>query len=162
MSPRMLLNVKDLSLSFPDKSLFKSLALSLHAGEIVALTGPNGCGKSTLLETLLAREESCQPTAESVGLRRTGSITLPPALRLTHLPQRPSEVWLQQSLEELSPKEIARESEYCSQLGVIPAQEREVARSDGQLQKASLACVLATDADLYLLDEPTNLLMIEP
>ena len=45
-------NVKDLSKSFPDKKLFSNFNLSVFREDRIFLLGPNGCGKSTFLKIL--------------------------------------------------------------------------------------------------------------
>ena len=46
------LRVKDLSINYGAKQAVKSVSLSIHQGEVLALIGPSGCGKTTLLRTL--------------------------------------------------------------------------------------------------------------
>src|SRR5271154_1115412 len=44
--------VLDVSISYGEKEAVKSVSLSIHQGEVLALIGPSGCGKTTLLRTL--------------------------------------------------------------------------------------------------------------
>ena len=44
-----LLDIKELSLSFGDKILYKNAELSLFKGEHMGIVGANGVGKSTLI-----------------------------------------------------------------------------------------------------------------
>jgi phosphate transport system ATP-binding protein len=46
------LRLEELSVSFPTRHAVKSVSLSIHQGEVLALIGPSGCGKTTLLRTL--------------------------------------------------------------------------------------------------------------
>jgi phosphate transport system ATP-binding protein len=46
------LRLRDVSVSYADKAAVKSVSLSIHQGEVLALIGPSGCGKTTLLRTL--------------------------------------------------------------------------------------------------------------
>jgi phosphate transport system ATP-binding protein len=46
------LSVRDVSISYAGKPAVKSVSLSIHKGEVLALIGPSGCGKTTLLRTL--------------------------------------------------------------------------------------------------------------
>jgi phosphate transport system ATP-binding protein len=45
-------SLRDVSVSYADKEAVKSVSLSIHQGEVLALIGPSGCGKTTLLRTL--------------------------------------------------------------------------------------------------------------
>jgi len=46
------LSLRDVSVAFADKAAVRSVSLSIHQGEVLALIGPSGCGKTTLLRTL--------------------------------------------------------------------------------------------------------------
>ncbi len=46
------LSVRDLSVSFGDRHIFRGLDLSFPLGGITCVTGPSGCGKTTLLRVL--------------------------------------------------------------------------------------------------------------
>lgn len=55
-SPKRLLEVEDATKSVGGKALFKDFSLLLAPGSRVGLLGHNGCGKSTLIRGLLGRE----------------------------------------------------------------------------------------------------------
>jgi phosphate transport system ATP-binding protein len=46
------LRLEDVSINYGAKQAVKSVSLSIHQGEVLALIGPSGCGKTTLLRTL--------------------------------------------------------------------------------------------------------------
>jgi phosphate transport system ATP-binding protein len=46
------LRLRDVSISYGENRAVKSVSLSIHQGEVLALIGPSGCGKTTLLRTL--------------------------------------------------------------------------------------------------------------
>ena len=48
----MMLEARELTVSYEHRIAVESLSLSLNTGEITAVIGPNGAGKSTLLRTL--------------------------------------------------------------------------------------------------------------
>jgi phosphate transport system ATP-binding protein len=60
------LRVRDLSISYGEKEAVKSVSLSIHQGEVLALIGPSGCGKTTLLRTL-NRLTELTPSASRSG-----------------------------------------------------------------------------------------------
>src|ERR671911_1291675 len=48
----MMLEARDLTVSYDHRIAVANVTLTLNAGEITAIIGPNGAGKSTLLRTL--------------------------------------------------------------------------------------------------------------
>jgi phosphate transport system ATP-binding protein len=64
------LRLQDVSVAYGAKVAVRSVSLSIHQGEVLALIGPSGCGKTTLLRTL-NRLTELTPSAA-----RSGSIVL--------------------------------------------------------------------------------------
>jgi len=64
------LTLRDVGISYAGKEAVRSVSLSIHQGEVLALIGPSGCGKTTLLRTL-NRLTELTPSAA-----RTGEILL--------------------------------------------------------------------------------------
>jgi phosphate transport system ATP-binding protein len=60
------LRLEDVSISYGPKEAVKSVSLSIHQGEVLALIGPSGCGKTTLLRTL-NRLTELTPSASRAG-----------------------------------------------------------------------------------------------
>jgi len=60
------LRLTDLSVNYGAKAAVKSVSLSIHQGEVLALIGPSGCGKTTLLRTL-NRLTELTPSAARTG-----------------------------------------------------------------------------------------------
>jgi phosphate transport system ATP-binding protein len=46
------LSLREVSVAYGEKEAVRSVSLSIHQGEVLALIGPSGCGKTTLLRTL--------------------------------------------------------------------------------------------------------------
>jgi phosphate transport system ATP-binding protein len=60
------LRLQDVSVAYGAKVAVRSVSLSIHQGEVLALIGPSGCGKTTLLRTL-NRLTELTPSAERSG-----------------------------------------------------------------------------------------------
>jgi phosphate transport system ATP-binding protein len=60
------LRLEEVSIDFGAKQAVKSVSLSIHQGEVLALIGPSGCGKTTLLRTL-NRLTELTPSASRAG-----------------------------------------------------------------------------------------------
>ena len=59
------LDVRGLSMSFGDKTLFSDLNFLIKKKQRVLLIGPNGCGKSTLIKLILGKLEPTSGTVEA-------------------------------------------------------------------------------------------------
>jgi ATP-binding cassette subfamily F protein 3 len=94
----MLAQLKDISLSFPDKSVLDDVSLTVYPKDRLALVGENGSGKTTLLRILTGHLE---PDAGDVALAR--------GLRVGHLEQdfadldREGHTCLELALEPFAP-----------------------------------------------------------
>ena len=60
------LRLEDVSIAYAGTPAVKSVSLSIHQGEVLALIGPSGCGKTTLLRTL-NRLTELTPSAARAG-----------------------------------------------------------------------------------------------
>lgn len=149
------------------------LELTLHAGEVVCLLGPNGVGKSTLLRTLVGMQPPLAGRvlldgADIVGLgpralARRLSVVLTErievgqlsAYALVALGRHPHTDWT----GRLSPRdeEVARWAlEAVGAVGLAQRQVHEL--SDGERQRVMVARALAQEPLLMVLDEPTAFL----
>jgi phosphate transport system ATP-binding protein len=59
------IRLEDVSIDYGLKKAVKSVSLSIHKGEVLALIGPSGCGKTTLLRTLNRLTELTPSAARS-------------------------------------------------------------------------------------------------
>lgn len=141
------------------------LSLTARSGEITAVLGRNGCGKSTLLHTVMGEipfegeiRIDTRPLRELTPRER--------AKRISLLPQRlpaPALSVRETVLLGLCPHftrpgaaEQKKAEEMIALVGLTPLADRLVSTlSGGERQRAFLALLLAQDADILLLDEPT-------
>lgn len=153
---RIVLDVEDLSKSFPGKRLFSGLTFTLFYQDRLCIMGANGSGKSTLLNIILGESE-----------QDLGSIKYGSKVKIGYLPQNIS--FQNEDLTIL---------EYFTRTHGITQQEsrNELARllffgddvfrrikvlSGGEKSRLKLCSLLYTRINLLILDEPTNHLDID-
>jgi ABC-2 type transport system ATP-binding protein len=136
-------------------------SLGVRAGEVFGLLGPNGAGKTTLIRLLLGylkptsgsakiAEKDCE--RQSVQVRRLVSYLPAEAALFPHMRAdgilrffyeiRPGGTW-------------SRYLDCAARLELTELRRKVSYMSTGMKQKLALACALAADTPLYILDEPT-------
>ena len=144
------LEVKGLSKSFGERTLFQDVHFTIKHGERIALTGANGSGKSTLLKMIVG---------SVIG---KGDIWVSPAANIGYLSQEVFDLPLDSTPEQLFYKETFEErgrvQTLMKHLGFTAAQWREPIElmSMGERVKCKLMAYILEDKDILLLDEPTN------
>jgi iron complex transport system ATP-binding protein len=166
-TPTIALQTHGLSTGYsnPVLHLLENMSLTLHAGELVCLMGPNGVGKSTLMRTLAGLQ---RPLAGSVTL--TGGTGMPQerqvavvltekiagmnmtVYELVTFGRYPYLDW-NMRLREEDKKIIGQAIAQTRVHGFTHKKLYEL--SDGQMQLVMIARALAQDTAVILLDEPT-------
>lgn len=156
-----------LSRSFGDVAAVRGIDLTVRPGEVRALVGLNGAGKSTLLRLLVGLLRPGSGRAELWGAPAWGA---PAEVRA-----RVGFVGSGHAYDELTVRENLRTAArlhgctsaearqrtdgLLSSLALDRWSDRRVRTlSDGNRRRLELACALVHDADLLVLDEPTNAL----
>ena len=144
----------DVSLSFGRREIFKHMTLNLRGGQIIGVTGINGAGKSTLLKL-----------AGKIIRPDSGTVTLPENFTVAAVSPDMKIYDALTATENLSffarlrGKNLSAEkiSELASRVGldVAALNVRTENFSTGMRQRLKFAIVLAVDAEIWLLDEPT-------
>ncbi len=159
----LLLCCEDLVIGYQGHALLPPINLQVHRGTFLAVIGRNGSGKSTWFKTLLGlqhpvsgRVYRSSAQVKSAYVPQTSSIDgmLPVRSReLVHWGRLTGWNFLRpfSKREDRQAVDSALETAGAGPIANRPYREL----SEGQKQRALLARVLATEADLVLLDEPT-------
>ena len=161
----MLIEVKNVSLSFGTTTALDNLSLQVQGGA-VGLLGPNGAGKSTLIKTLLGFVKPNQGTATVFGLDVQAN-PLEIRKQVGYMPEDECLILGMNAVQLVSyagelcgmPRRDAlqRAHEVLYYVGLDEERYRPVdGYSTGMKQRVKLAQALAHDPKLLLLDEPTN------
>ena len=144
--PRLV--VTDIACRRGDRVLFRSLSLSVNAGEALHITGANGIGKSSLLRIVAGLLTPFAGRVKSEGM--IGLVDERPALD----PELP----LGKTLDFWRGIDgAAADGEALAALGLDPLLDIPVRYlSTGQRKRAALARLMSQGAPIWLLDEPLN------
>jgi len=168
-APEIAISCRNLSVSFGRRAVLKDVSLDIRAASWTAVVGPNGCGKSTLLRSLAGlakpgggsidlhgRPLSAWPRrarARRVAwLAQSSAATDLTAAEVIGLGRTAHAGWLARGTEN-DAAAIARAMAATGTAAFGP--RRLSTLSGGERQRVHLARVLAVQAPVLLLDEPT-------
>ncbi|MGO9036728.1 MAG: ABC transporter ATP-binding protein [Steroidobacteraceae bacterium] len=166
----VVLSCRDLAVAYGSRMVFEAVSLELVAGQWTAVVGPNGSGKSTLLRTLAGLMSAKAGTIHLQGRRLAAWPRRERARNLAWLAQTaaPTELtaaevvalgrfahsgWLAHRKAE---DDAAMLRAMRATGSLAWARRRLSTLSGGERQRVHLARVLAVEAPVLLLDEPTT------
>ncbi len=160
----MLLELKSCSHSIDDKHILSDIDFSLNSGEIISIVGPSGAGKSSMLKILAGKLIPSKGEVFLLGKKQHYKNQLIPgndeigyasqefnednyftvkeniARNLLHLTKEDKELFCQELLNLVKLNELSNtQARYLS---------------GGEKQRLTLACTLAFEPKVLLLDEP--------
>ena len=150
------IEAKGVSKRYGDRIIFENMDFALPSGGIVGVIGPNGAGKTTLFRLITGQEN-----ADSGQLRIGETVQLGYVDQSRESLVGENTVWQEVSAgeEELELGERKVNSRaYLARFNFLGAdqQQKVGTLSGGQRNRVHLAKVLKEQANVFLLDEPTN------
>jgi energy-coupling factor transport system ATP-binding protein len=158
----------NLSFSYPDGTLaLHNVTLNINKGDFVLITGPNGAGKSTLVKLFL---NLLRPTSGQVALSGQDTSHIPTSTLtrfIGYIGQNPDVQLFNNTVQEeiefslkilgLSKPAIQQRLEFVlNKLGLSHlVQKHPLSLPRGDRARVVMAAVMATDPDIFILDEPT-------
>jgi urea transport system ATP-binding protein len=175
VNTQLLLAVDGVTVDFDGFKALNGFSMTLDRGALRVLIGPNGAGKSTLCDTIIGR---VRPTSGNIYFKGENITHLPeyqivqrgicrkfqtPGVlsSLTVLDNlliaaRSDRRWWRSMTAATSHAERARTDEVLEQVGLTERRDMLAGElAHGEKQWLEIGMVVATDADLLLLDEPT-------
>lgn len=144
-----LLRCEGVALRRGGRLLFEGLDLTVKPGERLAITGPNGTGKSSLIRLIAGLLPVAAGKIECVQVALADDA---PALDRELTLIAALDFWLGPTTEARHRLAAALTALDLAHLLPVPVR----LLSAGQLKRATLVRVVASDSPLWLLDEPTN------
>ena len=161
----MELSVKNLTMSYSNKTALDDVSLNFKSGGLIGLIGPNGAGKSTLLKIL---STMLKPSSGEIFLESQDVVNHPKIMRniLGYLPQHVPYYPQLSATEYLNYiaaiKGIAAQdgkmqiSQLLKQFHLEDVGKRRLNDfSGGMIQRVGMAATLLGDPKVILVDEPT-------
>ena len=134
----------------------------IHAGEIIGILGANGIGKSTFIDLIANKIKSNnenQSNAENAESKKLKVSIKPQYIKMIEsklVSEIINQIRLAPHLSQSYKKRL------ISGLKLEEIKERRfIELSGGELQRVAIANCLSTEADIYLLDEPSAFLDVE-
>lgn len=164
------LSCRNLSVSYGQRAVLDDVSLDIHAGRWTAIVGPNGCGKSTLLRAFAGLAKVRAGSIALQGRRLSAWSRRERARQLAWLAQASGptdltaaeviglgrlahEGWLGHARHE---DDAAIQRAMAATGSLTLGARRLSTLSGGERQRVHLARVLAAEAPVLLLDEPTT------
>lgn len=170
------LKTQQMSVGYNKKPLIRDITLSIRRGEILTLIGPNGAGKTTILKSLAGQLPLVGGSVYLDGrdLAEMSGAAVAKEMAVVLTEKRESELLTCRDIVStgrypytgrfgiLSREDERIVTEAMELVHVAELGDRDFAKiSDGQRQRVILACALAQEPGLLLLDEPTSYLDIK-
>ncbi len=154
-----LISIQGLTKTYNNATVVNQIDLTVTAGQILGLVGPNGAGKTTCLQAILGLID-CQGTVEVLGLnpRTQRQKMLEQVAYIADVAVLPKWLKVAQALQYMAgvhPNFDIEKAETFLAKTNISKSAKVKTLSKGMVTQLHLALILAIDAKVLILDEPT-------
>ncbi len=162
-----MLELDQVGFAYSSAFSLQQISFAVKSGEFVAVVGKNGSGKTTLTRVIMALSNIDSGHIFWQGRDLAGSQPADLAHFMGYVFQNPDLIFFHTTAEEevlyglrqlkVAPDKISQNVKKAFAAVELTGQERKNPRlmTKGEKQRLAIACVLAMEPDLYLLDEPT-------
>jgi len=159
MQNDIVVRARGIKKKYSDNNALNGLDLDLHQGQILGLIGPNGAGKSTFLHAVLGLLKS-EGSLEVMGLEpfKNRHQLLKKVCSITDVAVLPKWMTVEQMLEYVEgvhPEFDPKKARNILSKTNIKNNSKIRTLSRGMIVQLHLAIIMAIDAELLVLDEPT-------
>jgi ATP-binding cassette ChvD family protein len=150
------IRAEGVSKGYGERALVEGMTFTVPAGAVVGIVGPNGAGKTTLFRMLVGEE---QPDKGTLALGQTVKLAYVDQVRSDLDPN--ASVWesISNGQDQIPlGKALVNSRAYAAKFNFLGAdQQKKVGSlSGGERNRLHLARMLQREANVILLDEPTN------
>jgi len=153
---KRVIETSNLSFAWPDQPIVQDLTANIIRGDRIALIGPNGCGKTTLIRLLLGELEP-----------ESGTVRLGTKLKVVYFDQLRGQIDPEKTVQEnladghdmvVVGGRSRHVFGYLQDFLFSPERARSPVRilSGGERNRLLLAKMFVSEANLLVMDEPTN------
>lgn len=162
----ILCSLRDIVFGYENEPVIRNVSADIHAGEFIAVSGPNGAAKTTLLKLMLGLLKPWSGTVRfsaELGLSRVAYVPQQASSFNAGFPSKVIELVRSGCYPELGLfRRFRREQhelveEALKAVGLWELRNRKIGElSGGQKQKACIARAIVQQPDLLVLDEPVT------
>jgi heme exporter protein A len=149
-APLPSLNLDNVAVMRGNRMVLRGISIAARSGDIIWIRGANGCGKSTLLRLVAGLLAVTSGAVHAEGRIALADENL--ALDVNMTVEAALRFWADMDDASTNVRDAALMDMDLQDLANIPVRFL----STGQRKRASIARVLASQADIWLMDEPYN------
>lgn len=163
-----MLDVMDLGYTYPEQKFsLEHISFSVKPGEFIVIAGKNGSGKTTLTRLIMSLIKGRSGKVLLHGADTAGDDTATLARSIGYVFQNPDLLFYQTTAEAevsygprqlgFSADKIARTTADAFAAVELTGKEKENPKllTKGEKQRLAIACAIAMEPEIFILDEPT-------